>query len=139
MKAFFLISLFSITSFSGFSQDINLKVVIEGIEKKEGTIYLSLHDNADSFPSDNEKAIRTGQIKEFNSVAEITFKDLKKGEYAISFFQDLNGNAELDTNFLGIPKEPVGASEMTSLGRPKFSKSKFTLSKDTTISVRYMN
>lgn len=139
MKTLSFIFLFTIISFAGFSQHLSLKVKIEGIEESKGTIYLSLHDNADSFPSDNNKAIRTGQIENFNSVAEITFKDLKEGEYAVSVFQDLNGNKELDTNFVGFPKEPVGASNMTSLGRPKFSKCKFKLSEDKTITVRYMN
>lgn len=139
MRTVLFILFLMLVSFSGFTQNINLKVIIESIEERGGVIYLSLHDNANSFPSGEEEAVQTGQIKDFNSEAEFTFKGLQKGEYAVSVFQDLNGNAELDTNFIGFPKEPVGASKMTSLGRPKFSKCKFTVSEDSTISIKYMN
>lgn len=139
MKVIYFILPLFIVSLQGFSQNINLKVVIEGIEEKKGTIYLSLHNNKDSFPSGDEKPIQAAEIKNFNSQADFTFKGLKRGVYAVSVFQDLNGNQELDTNFIGIPNEPVGASKMTSFGRPKFSKCKFTVNEDTTIRIKYMN
>lgn len=139
MKTLLCILFTFFISFTGFSQTFELKVVIEEIEDKDGIIYLSLHDNADSFPSDDKKAVKTGKIEKFNTTAEFTFSGLKEGDYAISIFQDLNGNEEMDTNMLGIPKEPVGASNMTSLGRPKFSKCKFNVSEDSTMTIKYMN
>lgn len=139
MKTLLYILVTFFISFTGFSQTFELKVVIEEIEDKDGIIYLSLHDNADSFPSDDKKAVKTGKIEKFDTTAEFTFSGLKEGDYAISIFQDLNGNEEMDTNMLGIPKEPVGASNMTSLGRPKFSKCKFNVSEDSTVTIKYMN
>lgn len=139
MKTLLYILVTFFISFTGFSQTFELKVVIEEIEDKDGIIYLSLHDNADSFPSDDKKAVKTGKIEKFNTTAEFTFSGLEEGDYAISIFQDLNGNEEMDTNMLGIPKEPVGASNMTSLGRPKFSKCKFNVSEDSTVTIKYMN
>lgn len=139
MKTIHFIMIVLITSLSATAQTYDLKVVIEDIEESKGIIYVSLHDNEEGFPSDNKKAVRTKQIKDFSSKAIFTFDDLQKGEYAISIFQDLNGNAELDTNFIGIPKEPVGASNMSSLGRPNFSKCKFKLTQDKAISLGYMN
>ncbi|MBZ9778744.1 DUF2141 domain-containing protein [Psychroflexus sp. CAK8W] len=137
-KLIFSFLLFSL-GFGINAQEHSLKVIVEGVEEQKGTIYLSLHDNEESFPSDNDKAVNTGQITGFNSTAEYTFKNLKKGVYAVSIFQDLNGNKEMDTNFIGIPKEPVGASNLTSFGRPKFSKCKFDLDGDLTIRIEYIN
>ncbi|MBZ9629066.1 DUF2141 domain-containing protein [Psychroflexus sp. CAK57W] len=139
MKTIVFTVLVSMASFTGFSQDLSLKVSIQDIEKSEGVIYLSLHDNENSFPSGDKDALQTGKIENFDSKAEFRFTGLAQGEYAVSVFQDLNGNAELDTNFLGIPKEPVGASKMTSFGRPKFAKCKFLLSEDSTIRIEFMN
>lgn len=47
---------------------------------------------------------------------------LPPGQYALSVFQDLNGNRVLDTNFLGIPKEASGSSNdaPARFGPPKF-------------------
>ena len=44
------------------------------------------------------------------------------GNYAICVFHDVNGNCDIDTNFVGMPKEPVAASNMTGFGRPSFKK-----------------
>ena len=44
----------------------------------------------------NEQAIDVGQ--------------LPAGQYAVTVYLDANGNGKLDKGFLGIPKEPVGAS-----------------------------
>lgn len=139
MKTYALILISLMTSLMSFSQTYTLKVIITDIEDQKGTIFLSLHNNEDSFPSGTNETVKTGKIEKFDSTAEFNFSGLEQGEYAISFFQDLNGNEEMDTNFVGFPKEPVGASKMTSLGRPKFSKCKFMLTENKTIQVQYMN
>jgi uncharacterized protein (DUF2141 family) len=40
----------------------------------------------------------------------ITFDSLDIGNYAIRYFHDEDSNKELDTNFIGIPKEGIGFS-----------------------------
>jgi uncharacterized protein (DUF2141 family) len=139
MKPSILILIILASGLTCFSQKVDLTVIIDNIEKSEGTIYMSLHSNENTFPSETDNTVKTRKIEKFDSRAEITFEGLEKGDYALSFFQDLNGNEELDTNFVGFPKEPVGASNMTSLGRPKFSKCKFTISESKTLKVQYMN
>jgi uncharacterized protein (DUF2141 family) len=49
------------------------------------------------------------------------------GEYAISIIHDKNRNGRLDTNFIGIPKEPFGFSNNPKIkfGPPSFSDAKF--------------
>jgi uncharacterized protein (DUF2141 family) len=48
--------------------------------------------------------------------------EVPTGIYALQVFQDDNGNQLLDTNWLGIPTEPVGFSGQVS----RYSKPKFT-------------
>jgi uncharacterized protein (DUF2141 family) len=43
---------------------------------------------------------------------------VEAGAYAISIFQDENRNGELDSNFIGIPKEPYGFSNNLKKMRP---------------------
>lgn len=139
MKIYAFLIVFLLTGLMTFSQTYDLKVIITDIEDEKGSIFLSLHNNEDTFPSGTGDTVKTGKIDKFDTTATFNFSDLEEGEYAISFFQDLNGNEEMDTNFIGFPKEPVGASNMSSLGRPKFSKCKFAITKDKTIKVQYMN
>lgn len=57
---------------------------------------------------------------EVDSNAEIVSVqlDLPAGEYLFSFYHDINNNGKLDTNFLGIPKEPFGFSNYSGSGPP---------------------
>ena len=48
---------------------------------------------------------------------KVSLGNLPEGQYALSCFQDLNGNGKLDTNLVGIPTEPYGFSNNA---RPKF-------------------
>jgi len=54
---------------------------------------------------------------------------LPPGSYGLSVLQDLNGNRKLDTNFLGIPKEPQGSSNdaKATFSAPKFKDALFTV------------
>jgi uncharacterized protein (DUF2141 family) len=48
----------------------------------------------------------------------------------VTVYHDVNDNGKLDTNWIGIPKEPVGVSNnlRPRLGPPRFSESSFTIS-----------
>lgn len=55
--------------------------------------------------------------------------ELPPGDYAISIFYDRNGNGKLDTNFIGIPKEPIALSNNAKgrYGPPKYEDAVFSL------------
>ncbi len=58
--------------------------------------------------------------------------ELEPGEYAAVVHHDDNDNGKMDTNFVGIPKEPTGASngEVNRFGPPRYQKAAFTLGED---------
>ena len=64
-------------------------------------------------------------------------EDLPAGQYAIAIFHDKNGDEQLDTNWLGIPKEPLGFSNarMRTFGPPSFQECVVSLEKDAIIKV----
>ena len=57
----------------------------------------------------------------------MSFPGIAPGTYAVSVYHDENSNDKLDTNFLGIPREGVGASNNAHghMGPPKFDSAKF--------------
>jgi uncharacterized protein (DUF2141 family) len=103
-----------------------LDITITNIQDAKGIIHLSLQNSSDGWLSTDE------DVKTFRDVSqEITSTDdivisvegLPEGGYAISLFHDLDGDLELDTNFIGFPKEPFGFSApMGMTGPPKFEK-----------------
>lgn len=55
--------------------------------------------------------------------------DVPAGEYALLVFHDKNTSGDLDKNFIGIPREPVGFSRgYRPTGPPAFDRAKFQVS-----------
>lgn len=92
------------------------------------TLHIALHSLASDFPVRNDRALQKTVVASGDK-ATLTFKDILAGEYAVAVFADMNGNGVLDSNFLGIPSEPVGVSRDAKgkFGPPKFSDAAFTL------------
>ena len=113
----------------------SITVDITEIGELKGEIEMCLYDTEQHFMNDPVKCTFI-EVKE----AKIThtFPDLPKGKYAVVIYQDLNGNRDLDTNWMRIPKEPYGFSNnpSTSFGPPSFEKASFEVLQDHKIEVR---
>lgn len=128
MKKTILMTTMMILSYAfAKAQTGNITVNATEIEEVNGDIYFLIYKTEEGFPKEKDKAYKVGNISDYKTKASYTFENIPYGTYAIAFFQDENGNGKLDDNFIGIPKEPVGASNMTSLGKPSFKKCEFEL------------
>ncbi|NAS12189.1 DUF2141 domain-containing protein [Poritiphilus flavus] len=105
----------------------NITVTVTGIDEIKGQIVFMLFNQADGFPKELDKAFKKVYVKEFNDVATATFSEVPFGDYAVSVFHDQNMDGEIQTNFIGMPKEPVGASNLTKMGKPSYKKCVFML------------
>ncbi len=108
-----------------FSEPLTLTVDFTGIEITNGPLGVLLFDQADGFPDGETNSIRNI----FISGTTVQFENLKPGTYAVSVFQDLNGNRKCDTNWIGIPTEPYGFSNYSNklFLTPRFKKAQFEL------------
>lgn len=119
-------------SFGSFAQDNNILTIdFEGIKSDKGKLFVALYNSEEDFLKNQME----GSIVDIsNGKASASFDNLKSGIYAISSFHDKNNNGKMDTNFLGIPKEPVACSNNAKgkFGPPKFKDAKFMISTDHT-------
>lgn len=120
--------------------DTRLSIVVELTPNAHGELGYLVFASPDGFPGDREKSLR----HDFSPIPlgakqmKITL-DLPPGTYAVSLYEDLNGNHKLDHNWIGIPREPVGVSNnpVARLGAPKFGDSSFHLAAEQqTITIR---
>jgi len=109
-------------------ETFSLTVTVTNIPGAKGNLLVGIYDSAESFtdtplPISPKVAVTTTG----NVVA--TVENLKPGTYAIAIIQDLNGNGELDRNFLGMPKEPLAFSVITEIpkGKPDFAACSFEI------------
>ena len=111
----------------------NVVIVVEGLEKVEGRIAAMIFNQEEGFPEDSASAYASLEVEVINERPVLIFSDLPHGKYAVSLIHDVNGNRNLDKNFIGIPTEPFGFSNNKSIisGLPKFRDAAFELSTDT--------
>jgi uncharacterized protein (DUF2141 family) len=115
------------------TQQANLiHVEIGGLRNDKGQVFCALFSSFDGFPKKSEKAIARVNSAISGKQAVCEFFGIAPGMYAVSVFHDENSNGKLDTNFIGIPREGVGASNGAKghLGPPTFDAAAFHFSGD---------
>ena len=85
-----------------------LTIVIEDIRDASGTVQVQVLAGQAQFEGGGAVAQFLEQAVE--GALTITAEDLPPGEYAIRIMHDVNGNDELDANFVGMPTEPYAFS-----------------------------
>jgi len=111
--------------------DLQLTLKGKGIAGKN--LYVAVHSSPEDFPVRDARAIKSAIVAKADAT-ELFIPNVPKGEYAIAVFADINGNGELDSNFIGIPNEPVGISRDAKgkFGPPKFSDAAFKVGEGST-------
>jgi|TARA_B110000971_G_scaffold220585_1_gene264599 uncharacterized protein (DUF2141 family) len=125
----------AILSTSAQEETFNLTINIAGLSSDKGSLLVGVYNTKESFL---KKPFESDIIKIINKKSIITFKNIPKGAYAVSFIHDENDNKKLDTNFIGIPKEDFGCSNNAQgfMGPPKYEDAKFQLTENKTINIK---
>ncbi|MBK8474899.1 MAG: DUF2141 domain-containing protein [Opitutaceae bacterium] len=114
----------------------DLDVVLTGFRHTDGQVLVGVATAAASFPS-SPQFNTTAVIDASTRTAKAHFTGLPAGAVAVSVIHDRNRDGKLGTNFLGIPTEPVGASNNAKgrMGPPAFADAQIEL-RDGTNEVR---
>jgi uncharacterized protein (DUF2141 family) len=118
-----------------------LRVQVTGLRNEKGQVRVYLWDRDDHYPNRREKAKVRGaaRVTKGSGKAVVTFEALPHGTWAAFIYHDEDGNGELRSNFIGMPKEGVGASKNARgrMGPPDFDDAAFLHNGDpTTIAVK---
>lgn len=107
-----------------------LTVEISGLKNSTGDVYISVYDSKSTWLSDETVANKKVVISDaLDGDLVRTELQLPLGDYALSVFYDKDDDGELDTNFIGMPKEPIALSNnaVAKFGPPKYADAVFTL------------
>ncbi len=116
-----------------FAQN-EITVVVPNVKSIQGTMMICLVAKESDFLKD---CARGTNVKIEGKETTAIFTDIPEGDYAITLFQDKNNDGALNTNFIGIPKEPYGFSNNPSsmFGPPSYDKCIFKVDGNKTITV----
>ena len=116
-----------------FSQEFKINLQINNVNQNKGKIFIAVYNKAESYKK---------QVPDIPIIIESKTNPLSielsipKGDYVFSVFQDINNNNKLDTNLVGMPKEPVGISNFDGKGIPgSFKKLNMKIDKDTKVTI----
>jgi uncharacterized protein (DUF2141 family) len=107
-----------------------VQVELTGLQDAAGDLYITVYDSEDNWLGEERVMVQKVVIEEARKDGVVfSVLELPPGEYALTIYHDTNGSGELDTNFIGIPKEPVAMSNnaKAKFGPPKYDDAKFTL------------
>jgi uncharacterized protein (DUF2141 family) len=107
-----------------------LQLIVEGVERAKGHIIVGLFACEPSYLEGDHPLFHVLLPAEpRNGRVAYTFEALPSGTYAIKLFHDINDNQKLDSNWLGIPREPFGFSNnpRVRFGPPDFDATRFDL------------
>ncbi len=125
--------------FAGAAPAADLTVSVTDIKNSKGQVIMRLFDDAEAFPTKFDKALQVAEAAIADGQATAVFSDVTPGRYAVAVAHDANGNGKLDMNFIGIPKEGIGASNDAKgrMGPPSFENAVFDVGDgDLSISIK---
>lgn len=105
-----------------------ITVNIGPFNNDKGQFSCALHDKKDGFPMDFKVPnVQFHPIEGDHGTC--VFNNVPSGIYALAVIHDRNSDHKLNTNFLGIPKEPWAVSNNVrpSLRAPKFKEARFEI------------
>lgn len=115
----------------------SLYLQISNIKEAKGQLFAALHNSEASYLEEDIEPFRsaTADVTVTGS-QQLRFCAVTEGDYVLSVFHDENNNGELDTGFLGIPKEPYGFSNnLNKMRPPSFEEAAFHFDSTSEINV----
>ncbi|KID58787.1 hypothetical protein JF50_02695 [Pseudoalteromonas luteoviolacea] len=119
-----------------------VRIVVNQVASTEGQLLVYLHDNADSYYSDDNYSATS--IKYFHRMVvtpsipatEVVLEGIPAGKYAISVVHDKDSDGTLDRMvfpFIGMPSEPYGLSNdaYSTLSKGNFEDALVDIAKQT--------
>ncbi len=110
--------------------DTPVRVVVTNVVKQDGILLAGVYTKPETWLGADTLASKdvpvAGNVRDGTLIFDML---LPPGSYALSVLQDLNGNRKLDTNFIGIPREPSGSSNdaKATFSAPKFRDAVFAV------------
>lgn len=131
-----LIAIFTIGSSMGQDskkKGYTLHVEVDNFRNSKGVAQFAIYNRDGTIPDEKLKRYFKKEVSQIHAgKSSVTFKNLPKGNYAITVHHDENSNGEIDKIFF-YPKEGFGVSnfmEISLSNRPDFSKASFELKED---------
>ena len=108
----------------------DLTVTVTGVRNADGLVQVCLFDRPNGFPDcSGDRSAQRKQAPAAPGEVRVRFEGVGPGVYAVTVFHDEKRTGRIETNFLGIPRSGLGASNdpQPRFGAPSFQDAAFTM------------
>ena len=119
--------------FAGAAQAGPLKIDVQDVENAKGHIVLAVYKQGDfSGSKDGPPPAYSNKSPAAPGVVSFMVEDVVPGAYTIVVFHDENDNEDVDTTWIGLPKEGIGFSNNAkiNMGPPAESEMLFEVTEE---------
>lgn len=104
------------------TEPVDVTVRVYGVTEPTGTINVGLYTGPDTWLTPGYTYAKTVSVGAAGEVVVAVLPDVPPGVYAISLYQDVDGDGDMSRDAFGIPSEPWGMSNDAQgvLGPPSF-------------------
>lgn len=108
---------------------VEVTIRVHGVTDTRGMIHCGMFTDPDDWLSAEVDYAKTMPVGEKGEVVELLISNVPSGVYAVSLYQDIEGNNTLSRNSFGIPTDPWGMSNdaVGNFGPPTFEASAVTI------------
>lgn len=117
----------------------SLTITVAAVRNNTGKVCVDLFNSPDGYPTQRSRAFKQKCSPINNGTATVSFANIPAGMYAGFAFHDEDNNGDIKKNWVGMPKEGVGASNNAKgrFGPPSFSAARFSVDREkTTVSIK---
>lgn len=109
------------------SPTVTVTITVTGVRSGLGQVTALLFAGDGGFPAKEARALMRVRTPASLGTVTLTLSGVAPGDYAVTVYHDENDNGKLDTNWIGIPKEPVAVSNNAKgrMGPPKYKDAMF--------------
>ena len=106
---------------------VDVTFIVKGVKSDAGSIIVGVYNSPETFPKKGKHVAGCISKNKLSGKPVAIVCNIDSGTYAAAAFHDENNNGDLDTNFMGIPKERYGFSNNArgTLGPPDFKDASF--------------
>jgi len=115
----------------------DIRIAVTGIKNAAGLVIGGIYRTEDFKRFGGGEPIARAEANAAPDGVELVFSGVADGQYAAAVYHDDNGNRHLDLNFVGIPAEGRGYSnvERAGLAAPSFEEAAFSHDGDTQLDI----
>lgn len=118
----------------------DLKVVVTNVKTLKGNIKFGIFNSSKTFLNKGQE-VKAYSKKASSNTVTFYLKNLKKEDYAIAIYHDINKDNKCNLSWIFRPIEPYAFSNNVKLSffKPSWSDCKFTMDRNKTIRVKLVD